>query len=211
VLAPAKAPVPLLRFGGQFDGGYLVPDDLDGITACFSPGVKDSADFELDVAARGIPCFLADYSVDKSPVEHPLFQFEKRFIGATEDDTYMTLDAWVRSKAAGEGDLLLQMDIEGFEYETMLSVDEDILKRFRIMVVEFHTMDGVFSKRSRPIIAATFKKILKHFHAVHIHPQQLSHDRPIPGSCGTTRHGIHVSTQRPVCQRRAKYRVSASA
>ena len=29
----------LLRLGPNGDGGYLVPDDLDGITHCFSPGV----------------------------------------------------------------------------------------------------------------------------------------------------------------------------
>ena len=26
--------------GGAGDGGYLVPDDLDGIEYCFSPGVN---------------------------------------------------------------------------------------------------------------------------------------------------------------------------
>jgi hypothetical protein len=29
----------LMRLGADHDGGYLIPNDLDGITACFSPGV----------------------------------------------------------------------------------------------------------------------------------------------------------------------------
>ena len=45
-LAKALRPVitqhPLIRIGSEFDGGYLVPDDLDGVSACFSPGVNDS-------------------------------------------------------------------------------------------------------------------------------------------------------------------------
>src|SRR4051794_36195573 len=36
---------PLIRLGGEHDGGYLLPDDLDGIVACFSPGVSDEASF----------------------------------------------------------------------------------------------------------------------------------------------------------------------
>ncbi len=44
----------LVRLGGDGDGGYLVPDDLEGIGACFSPGVSDVADFELAFAARGV-------------------------------------------------------------------------------------------------------------------------------------------------------------
>ena len=31
----------LVRLGGNNDGGYLLPNDLEGITACFSPGVDN--------------------------------------------------------------------------------------------------------------------------------------------------------------------------
>ncbi len=39
--------------GGENDGGYLVPDDLEGIEYCFSPGVSNIATFELDCLNRG--------------------------------------------------------------------------------------------------------------------------------------------------------------
>jgi Methyltransferase FkbM domain len=159
----------LIRLGPQTDGGYLVPDDLVGIEACFSPGVKDSSDFEADIAARGIPCYLADLSVDGPPVQNPLFDFEKKFVGAVNNADFMTLDAWVNAKLPGSSDLLLQMDIEGYEYETILSATESLLRRFRIMVIEFHGLDGIFSKRSLPIMQAVFAKILNDFEIVHIH------------------------------------------
>ena len=173
-IRPLVTDFPLLRFGSAMDGGYLVPDDLEGITACFSPGVKDSSDFELDVAARDIPCFMADFSVDGLPVQHPKFDFMKKFIGAVETEDFITLDGWVDAKAPGDSDLLLQMDIEGFEYETILSVSDGLLRRFRIMVIEFHGLDGIFSKRSLPIINATFEKLLKSFEIVHIHPNNCA-------------------------------------
>ena len=43
---PVKTEHELIRIGGSKDGGYLVPNDLSGIQACFSPGVSDLADFK---------------------------------------------------------------------------------------------------------------------------------------------------------------------
>ena len=81
-VSPVATEHQLVRIGGSADGGYLVPDDLAGISALFSPGVADTADFESVFAARGVPCFLADYSVDAPPVSSPLFHFEKKYLGA---------------------------------------------------------------------------------------------------------------------------------
>ena len=46
-LRPVKTKFDLIRIGGANDGGYLIPDDLEGIAACFSPGVADTASFEV--------------------------------------------------------------------------------------------------------------------------------------------------------------------
>lgn len=59
-LAPVIPPQGLIRLGPASDGGYLVPDDLAGIRACFSPGVSKVSDFEFDCANRGMQVFLAD-------------------------------------------------------------------------------------------------------------------------------------------------------
>ena len=76
---PLKTEHKLIRTGGELDGGYLIPDDMDGVKYCFSPGVSSVADFENDLAKRGIKSFLADYSVNGPPVENELFDFEKNF------------------------------------------------------------------------------------------------------------------------------------
>src|ERR1035441_7551539 len=65
----------LIRIGGNSDGGYLIPNDLAGVNVCFSPGVSLVANFEADLASRGISCFLADYSVDAPPIINHLFHF----------------------------------------------------------------------------------------------------------------------------------------
>jgi hypothetical protein len=83
----------------------------------------------------------------------------------------MTLAEWVHSKQLPEvGDLLLQMDIEGSEYETILSTTNDLLSRFRILVIEFHFLDKVSTYFGNKLIIETFSKLLTQFEIVHIHP-----------------------------------------
>lgn len=174
MVRPVSTNHALIRVGGAGDGGYLVPDDLDGIAACFSPGVSTTSDFESDLAGRGIRCYLADYSVDAPPIRNDLFDFEKKFLGQIEDDVYMTLDGWVKRKAPAEGDLLLQMDIEGAEYDVIVETSRETFRRFRIIVVEFHGLDGLLHKGSYTLLKLAFRKLLKDFDVVHIHPNNCS-------------------------------------
>ena len=81
---------PLVLIGPHGDGGYLVPDALDGITACFSPGVADNSGFERACIDRGMRVFMADYSVDAASLDADVdprrYAFVKKFIGAVDDD-----------------------------------------------------------------------------------------------------------------------------
>ncbi len=51
-LRPISCDKTLIRLGPKGDGGYLVPDDLEGIVACFSPGVGSISKFEKDCTER---------------------------------------------------------------------------------------------------------------------------------------------------------------
>ena len=104
VITRGSAKVELVRIGSDHDGGYLVPPDFDGIRACFSPGVANSADFELAMAGMGIPCHMADYSVTAPPVAHPLFDFERKFLGDQTSGVYTTLGDWMAGKNLASGD-----------------------------------------------------------------------------------------------------------
>lgn len=72
-LRPLSTDKGLTRLGPKTDGGYLVPNDLAGISACFSPGVSSVSGFEKDCAERGMKVFLADKSVDRPAEEQPPF------------------------------------------------------------------------------------------------------------------------------------------
>jgi len=160
----------LIRVGGNSDGGYLVPDDLAGIKNCFSPGVSVTANFENELAERGIKSYLADYSVEKAPIENEFFDFEKKYLGAKTDDIFMTLDGWVHRKCPNDSDMILQMDIEGAEYPVIFDSSAELLQKFRILVIEFHGLDALIQKAGFDLINLTFTKLLNHFEIVHIHP-----------------------------------------
>lgn len=170
-LHPIKTQHKLIRMGPNGDGGYLVPDDLEGIEACFSPGVSMVSGFEKECANRGMQVFMADNSVDNPADEHELFHFTKKFIGVTTNRDFMTLDDWVNSSVGDtNSDLLLQIDIEGFEYETFLAMSDKLLSRFRIIVVEFHDLEQLWNRPFFRIAARVFDKILQTHACLHHHP-----------------------------------------
>ncbi len=180
-LNPVVPDCGLMRFGPEGDGGYLIPDDLDGITACYSPGVLDISGFEMDCAERGMQVYLADKSVDNPAADHDSFDFIKNFIGVTNSNGFVTIDSWVKDSSPHDNsDLLLQMDIESYEYEVILSMSEDLMKRCRIMVIEFHVLEELFNKPFFRLARRAFDKILETHHCVHIHPNNYS---------GTVKHG----------------------
>ncbi len=170
LIKPVTTNHKLVRVGGEGDGGYLVPDDLAGIDTLFSPGVSLTADFELQLATQGVHCFMADYSVDATPINHSLFHFEKKFLGLTNDDVFTTLESWVQRNATSFNDMILQMDIEGAEYRVLLDTDSATLRRFRIIVIEFHELQELWQQWGLELIQLTFHKLLKDFAIVHIHP-----------------------------------------
>ena len=174
LLRPVLTTKDLIRIGGPKDGGYLIPDDLDDIVGCFSPGVGPTVAFEEELAARGIPCYLADASVPEPPVENKLFNFKKQFLGVVEDESTITLDSWVNSCAPATGDLLLQMDIEGAEWLVFVNVSEAVLKRFRIIVVELHRLERIVDTLGFELMSTGLKRLLREFYVVHNHPNNVA-------------------------------------
>ena len=169
-LRPVKTKYPLIRVGGNNDGGYLIPDDLSGISICFSPGVDVTASFEQDLLGRGIKSHLADGSVDGPPNGLEVASFEKKYLGGVYHENHITLTSWMSDKYAFMGDYILQMDIEGGEYATIIAADVNALLRFRIIVIEIHDVQHWFNPLSWGIVQTFFAKLLDDFHVVHFHP-----------------------------------------
>ena len=176
-LSPVEAGHQLVRIGDNGDGGYLLPNDLEDIVACLSPGTDDRISFERCFRARGVPCYLADASLAASPEpEDELISFSRCFIGASSCGEFLSLADWMASAQIPDlGDLVMQMDIEGWEYQALLTCPESLLERCRVLVVEFHDFHRCLDLyRFRDVIEPLFSRLSRTFDPVHIHANNAS-------------------------------------
>jgi hypothetical protein len=168
-LRPLATNRQLVRYGPDRDGGYLLPDDLKEIAGCISPGISTECRFDKQIADLGIPVHQADASVDGPPISHEKFAFSKLFLDTYNSDTTIHIDDYCRYVSPGE-DLLLQMDVEGAEYRVLHSASDALIQRFRIMVIEFHDLDSLFTPFGLREISNLFRRLLRTHAVVHIHP-----------------------------------------
>ncbi len=160
----------LIRVGSNNDGGYLIPNYLEGISDCFSPGVHNNVSFELYLAEKGIKCHMADASISQLPLNHDNFSFVRKFIGSKKDENYISFEDWVTNCNPDENsDWLLQMDIEGDEYDNLINMSSELLKKFRIMVIEYHDFHKNLDNDYLFFTKLIFNKLLISHSIVHLH------------------------------------------
>ena len=171
IIKPVQTQHELIRIGGSNDGGYLVPNDLENIVSCYSAGVGDVISFEKCLYEQyNIKSHLVDYSVDSLPEEIEHLSFDRYLLSNQDKNEFITLPTWMRNKHE-VGDFILQMDIDGSEFDVINSTPINILSKFRILVIEFH-LDNIDIKDPSIMnkIIKCFCKISKSFYSVHIHP-----------------------------------------
>jgi len=120
----------------------------------------------------GINSHQADFSVGGPPHGFSPLSFTKKYIGAYDDDVYMTMESWVTRQWEYDlgRDLILQMDIEGAEYSSLLATPDRILKRFRIIVLEMHGLQDWAQSSFYEIASSLINKLSQSFIVVHNHP-----------------------------------------
>ena len=170
--------VDLIRIGGDADGGYLIPDIFNRIAYCLSPGVADTADFEAELSRRyDIKSFMIDGSVASAPLADENFHFTKKFLGCRTNGDFITLSDWMESVLdAGEDNhgMILQMDIEGGEYDVLTFESTATLSRFAAMIIEFHHLERLFGPHFLDMTSVLFEKLYRNFAICHVHPNNYS-------------------------------------
>lgn len=174
LLKPVSIDTPIIRIGPEYDGGYLIPDDLEKIEWMISPGVSDEVGFDSEIMAMGVNTLLCDGSVSRPKMLPRNAIFVRKHLDVYNSDTTISLDSLaseiLEKNYETANDFLLQMDIEGNEYKVLLEVSDVFLSRCRIMVIEFHDLSAIFGRFPCRIIKATLVRLLKTHHIVHIHP-----------------------------------------
>lgn len=163
----------LIRIGGEADGGYLVPDILSKSSYLFSPGCGNVFSFEEEMLKRNISSFITDHTVDINAENKKKFNFTKKKLNTYNDENNITLSKWIKDSIPIESqkDLILQMDIEGSEFKVILNADDEVLKKFNILIIEFHFYNFTgLDEFTNEIINNCLEKLLKNFDICHLHP-----------------------------------------
>ena len=114
---------------------------------------------------------MCDASIDSISPELVGCKFIKKNIGSINKKNQISINDWIEGINLNKvQDLMLQMDIEGMEYETILSLSKQNLDCFRIIIIEFHNLREIKNKFFFKIITSTFEKLLENFIICHIHP-----------------------------------------
>lgn len=175
----------LERFGEPADGGYLMCGNLlrDSQVA-YSYGINGYDGWGCDVATRlsaithQYDCFNLDVPVCATgrTVFHPLC-----IAGAERKDAEGRIFESFAKQLADNGDrfrrLVVKMDVEGAEWESLLMAPNETLRRIDQLVIEMH---GVDEER----FVAVVQKLKRIFHVANLHINNYSCGdayRPFPG------------------------------
>ncbi|KZR83109.1 hypothetical protein PMIT1342_00468 [Prochlorococcus marinus str. MIT 1342] len=170
---------PLIRLGGNNDGGYLCPGSLiAGSSACFSPGVATMCDFDLDyVRIFKKPLYAIDGTVDAlagSDEYQDLIFFEKAWLGSRafpDGEKWYSLQEWVNAcVGTSQDNLILQMDIEGHEWGLFKSEDMYFMRRFDLIMVEIHDLRYINTDEGFGFFSAILARLMSVFGVLHVHP-----------------------------------------
>lgn len=172
----------LVRVGSKSgDGGYLLPDSLADLDGVFSAGLSDNVDFEFELAqSLQIQVECVDASITSLPLNHQNLKFQKKFLAATSEGDYINLEDWIEGSSLAGQNLLLKMDIEGFEYESMLAASTATLNRFKIMVFELHSLEQIGTRLGMSLISNFASKITRNHTVIHAHANNVGGEWVFP-------------------------------
>ncbi len=174
------------RMGRFFDGGYVMLDRFEGVTAAYSLGINDDVSWDLDIAAQGIPIYQYDHTIHDLPARHNLFHWEKIGIAAEPQEGFESLERLIiKNGHENAENMLLKIDIEGAEWDVFAGTASHTLRKFSQIVAELHWLEQIggydFGERARRGItnlAATHK--LVHVHANNHAPWIVLGGVPLP-------------------------------
>lgn len=161
------------RFGRDNDGGYVMLDDFCSrrVDAAYSFGISNDVSWDEDIAKLGIHVYMYDHTIEKLPKQNRYFHFFKEGVtGNPEEKGLETLsNLLVRNGHGNSNDLILKMDIEGYEWSVFEETPGSVINQFSQIVMEFHGLDPNKSTEELSYIFSILKKIRQTHQPIHVH------------------------------------------
>lgn len=167
----------LERFGETHDGGYLMCGNLlDGAESGYSYGIGGYDKWGCDVSTRlGIPLHQYDcFSTSEPSCPAGTTVFHAECVGATAKTEEGRIFDTIANQLARNGDrgkrVVLKIDVEGAEWDALLTAPDDVLRQIEQLAVEFH---WVHDEERRWVEDERYLRVVRRlkqlFHVGHIH------------------------------------------
>lgn len=161
---------PKLRVGNSSDGGYVCLNSFDNVSSAVSLGIKDDVTWDLDIAKKGIEVYQYDYTIDALPENHPKFHFKKLKVSAEDGEGEISVNSILSSNGLLKPkSVFLKMDIEGSEWDALLTTSDETLNSFTQIVCELHDLNLMANDQFYEKMIKVLRKLKNKFEVFHIH------------------------------------------
>jgi hypothetical protein len=159
----------LQRFGEPNDGGYLMCGNLLGeVEAGYSYGIANYDQWGCDIATRlRVPLHQYDCFDTRQPAcRGGKTVFHAECVAETRKTEAGRLFDTLENQFARNGDatkrLVVKMDVEAAEWDSLLHASDETLQRFDQLAIELH---GMHESKHIDVL----KRLKQFFHIVHVH------------------------------------------
>lgn len=169
----------LKRYGGHQDGGYVLSESLlNDSKYIYSYGVGNVEEcilFDKEMALLDKNIFLYDGTIDSFWQKEERFHFKKENVNSKNIYNHI-----YENKHINENNMILKIDVETHEYETLLNCDKNIFSHFNQIAIEIHGVISNFKDAALKL----FNLLNQNYYLVHIHGN--NHDILVEdGICNT--------------------------
>jgi hypothetical protein len=159
----------MARYGSADDGGYLMCENLiQNLGALYSYGVGPNDEFGCDVSTRyKVPVHQYDcFDPARPTCSTGQFIFHDECIAERRERSFSRTFDTLTNQIAANGDagkrLIVKIDVEGAEWESLMATSDDVLAGIDQLPMELH---GINDKRFIEVI----QKLKKNFHLINVH------------------------------------------
>ena len=159
----------LKRYGGPNDGGYLMCANLvQGVQTLYSYGIDTEDNWGCQLSRQlNVPVHQYDCFTEERPTcEKGLFVFHDECVGTRTEtidgNLFDTLPNQIARNHDTTSRLIVKIDIEGAEWDSLLATPDAVLDRIEQMPMELHGVD-------EPRFLEVVRRLKTRFYLVNLH------------------------------------------
>jgi len=172
------------RYGNDADGGYVLDSRITPETVCLSLGISNEVSFDLEISKLIARSEMYDFSILGLPLEVPKSTFHRLGISSDPREGFIPLEEAIE-RIESSAPIILTMDIEGDEWDSLATCNRLALERCTQIVVEFHNLQLLPLRADFDSLMDQFSQQMTNFAVVNVHGNNwdsfhIIHGVPMP-------------------------------